>query len=168
MEVKGLKLGDVVTTQSLANLFGTATCPTAEAQAHMHNDVYDVFIFCKVPISYLGIRTSAKIGITESWRVTSIFIIIPVERLSDVETVLAKKYGRPTLNRGTIRMFRLKDPKTGVETGPEIPSKELCSEWKDIEQSNISVCDAFPSPGYSPPGVWYRYRAPVVLDPSDI
>lgn len=137
--VKGLTLGEVANAQQLADVFGSANCPNQQAKelALIQRSHYS----CSVPISYLGIKTSATIYFNRGGASTSISIELPADAVQRVEPILTEKYGAPSF----------KD--------------NIYTRWEGVEGSDIRLRRALPMNRAS---VTYTLRAPSQLDSDDI
>lgn len=154
MEVKGLKIGSIVSEDRLAAIFGSAECPSNDQVRS--SDSFRKPLHCTVPISYLGIKTSAKVYLTQKWVVQGLSIYIP-GRLEEIEAILEKKYGKPHVMRTTVRVIEV-----GNKT---ITATDMCTRWFSVNGVNVSVCEArqeFES------SVNYTLATLSPLEPSDI
>ncbi len=136
MEIKGLRLGAPTTPGQLAQLYGSAQCPddlVADALRKMG------ITRCTVPLSYLGVQTSADIYILDGYAAT-IRINLPSNLESQVVEFFAARYGEPT---------------TRATTG--------CSEWRKVDNSNLKLCAS-----REKVEVTFSYSAPSTIDSSDI
>ncbi|GAB3733931.1 hypothetical protein GCM10028862_16680 [Luteimonas pelagia] len=163
VEIKGLTLGQTYDVQSLANIFGNATCPPASegvlGRARVFNSVR-----CHVPISYLGLKTSADVVLSRDWMVRSLQISIPAARITDVEEVLAAKYGEPSLRRGEFERMV-----PGLNGGAEQPLLARCSVWNEAQGAQVRVCEAPVVPiGPGGPYVEYSLSLSAPLDATDL
>lgn len=153
MEVKGLVIGQAVTEQGLADIFGSASCPGAGALVAEQLAKIDV-VRCTVPISFLGIQASAKVYIMEG-RAANLWIPVPAQSLTDIEDMFTKKYGAPTTDRPAAAARKKKNKWPG----------SVCSDWRNVDGGNISVCEGS---GSSSSAVQFTYAAPTKIDESDI
>lgn len=158
-EVKGLQLGQVTSHQELANLFGNAECSS---------DIKDIKLFgiyCAVPISYLGIKTSARVKMDKQWMVEFIEIKIPYELLPQVETYLTKQYGKPDVIRKAKRIMQGYKNVADGSIAPPFTYSEPCSDWRNLEQVTISACERdILGPNSH---LTFFYKPPKILDETD-
>lgn len=160
IEVKGLEIGSVVTEQALQRIFGSAKCEGRPTHVALP-------VSCTAPISYLGLKTSAQIFIDQrSSRAIQMTINVSFDKLADIERVLTARYGAPIQKRGAVRSVTLIDPKTKAETTSDYT--EPCTSWKNVEGSDVTVCQAVPVLGLDSGRVTYSYSERKVLDPNDL
>lgn len=161
-EVKGLKLGQIYSHESLANLFGNADCPSQSdiSRQPAHLDAFT----CKVPISYLGLSTSAEVSLSRNWQARSIWIALPKERLDEIEQLLIEKNGEPTLRIGTFERMV-----PGLNGGAEQPLHARCATWPNADGASVRLCKERLLPfGKSGPYIIYSISTETELDPNDI
>lgn len=145
LEVKGLTLGEVVSTQELANIFGSANCPSAQGRAAELTSGRSYS--CHVPVSYLGIKTSASVWFNRAGVAESISIKLPKEVVGQVADVLREKHGM--------------EDRTIIPTGS---GRAIAWYW-DVEGGQIYLNGG----GLMQDSrISYSVRAPTKLDPDDI
>lgn len=139
IEVKGLRLGEPMTQQQLANLFGSASCKSGVVAETMLKMGYRR---CTVPLSFLGVQTSADVNIFKG-RAVHLTVSVPSALIDQIEMLFNEKYGPPIADE---------------TQGP-------CTIWRDVESSHIHVCRASANSGSN---VTYEYAAPKTIDAADL
>lgn len=128
MTIKGVTLGSQTSHRQLAKMFGSVSCPGEEehnrSERHSRTLGKDNYLTCTVPISFMGILTTADIQVSGEWLVSGFLVEIPSAQGDLVEQELIKRYGSPDEMRGSENSEML----------------HSCSLWHRVEDAGVAIC----------------------------